>query len=153
MPQTFAACPLDRYVRWLQRYVRNGGQITHVYDYPYDRAGFLLAVRDFRLGGECGSRARPVVVPSTVRFLGGDLGHCNLYFEADDTGDAHGSLWVPVYSDPMFGAVPGYAEAVEAAAQREQDWRAHLARERAEQDALAADSDLTAHIESERDWA
>jgi hypothetical protein len=151
MPQTFIACPVDHYVTWLHLWTADGGKITHVYDYPYERANFLLALADFRLGGECGSRARPIVVPPHVRFLGGDTGHCNLYFINDGTTHARGWVTVPIYSDPEFATVPGYAEAVAADQEAARQQEARRLRERPGWS--DPDSDLTAHIESERDWA
>ena len=117
--EAFEPLPLSRYIEWLTAYTQAGGLITHVYDYPYERAGFLLARSDFSLGGECGSQARPVLVPAGVRHLGGKLGHNTLYFEASDEDQIHvrGS-WVPAYSNPGFADVPGYAEARRSADER-----------------------------------
>src|SRR5581483_6914331 len=95
----FTAASIEQYIDWLNGYIAQGRMPTHYYDYPWQRTNFLLALEDFRLGGECGSDARPIIVPSNVRFLGGDLGHNNLYLLENFTVRG---WWVPLYSDEKF---------------------------------------------------
>lgn len=110
----FAPAPLDLYIEWLRGHVANGGRITHAYDYPFSRWGFLTAKRHFTTDGECGSQAVAIIAPSGVRHLGGNLGHNKLYFM--DGFEQRGGL-VPVYADPEFDALPGVADARLAAHQ------------------------------------
>lgn len=152
-PGAFEALRRDRYVAWLRAYLADGGKITDVYDYPYPgEIRFLLAIRDFTTDGETGSAARAILVPPGVRHLGGALGHCKLYFEADASSGPLAksavpeTLWVPAFSNPEFEELPGYAEAAlrafKARAELEQYGRALRARAEVQ----AQRSDLTAHI-------
>lgn len=95
----FRAATIDIYVDWLKQYCQNGGRPTHYYEYPWLRAKFLLARKNFTLDGECGAASRPILVPYDVEFLGGSLGHNNLYFQRDYS--CMGG-WVPVYQDLVF---------------------------------------------------
>jgi hypothetical protein len=144
-PGAFQPLPLDRYVAWLRGYLQSGGRITHVYDYPYARGRFLLATRDFTTGGECGSAARQILVPAGVRHLGGDLGHCSMYFE---DGHTLSGRFVPAYSEPEFADLPGYAEvAAEAQAQRAAFEARHRAYESERRERVTT-SDLSAHVQA-----
>ena len=89
------ACPMARYAEWLRRYIESGGEPTHWYDYPFQRAEMLLATGDFRLPALYGSMAVSVVVPAgiSVTTLGG---HNKLYLE--ESWLAVGRF-VPVYVD------------------------------------------------------
>lgn len=90
------AAPLD-YAQWLTGYMGNGGQPTHYYDYPIARASFYVAIRHFSLEHPLfGANAVNIIIPEGVAFLGGDLGHCNLYYM---DGYAVRGGWKPVYSD------------------------------------------------------
>ncbi len=143
-PDAFEPAPLDWYVAWLRGYLRAGGQITHVYDYPYSRVRFVLAARDFTTGGECGASARNILVPAGIRHLGGARGHCNLYFEKRHT--LEGNL-VPAYSDPAFAALPGYREAAtKARADHAESEKRHREYE-AQRTRRARTSDLSAYTQ------
>lgn len=143
-PDAFEPLPLDRYVAWLRGYLENGGQITHIRDYPYSRARFLLATRDFTTGGECGADARDILVPAGVRHLGGKIGHCGLYFEDRYTHRGH---LVVAYSDPAFANLPGYAAVVaKSRAEREAYEKQHRGREDQRRNQARA-SDLSAYIQ------
>lgn len=149
-PGAFGTLPLDRYIAWLRAYLAADGQVTHVYDYPYPGERFLLAARDFTTGGECGALSREILVPPGVRHLGGDLGHCHLYFEADGSSPPRAESlvtpFVPAYSDPGFRELPGYAEAAQRALEaRARDEQRERARQ-AEAEVHARTSDLSAHI-------
>lgn len=137
----FRPATVQEYVAWLGAYVARKGPITHVYDYPFARAQFLVALRDFTLDGECGAAARSILVPKGIKRLCGALGHNNLYYNnpfPTTLGD-----WVPVYSDPEFDRIPGVEEArVRTAAERRR-WEG-------ERQAMKRryNSDLTAYTES-----
>jgi hypothetical protein len=152
-PGAFTPLPLDRYTAWLRAYLAAGGQVTHVYDYPYLGQRFLLAARDFTTGGECGALSREIMVPPGVRHLGGDLGHCNLYFEADGSAPPRaesqkGAPFVPAYSDPGLRELPGYAEAAQRALKPRATGERRERALQAEARARARVSDLSAHTGS-----
>jgi hypothetical protein len=104
------AAPAD-YARWLKLHLNQGGRITHFYDYPMARAGFLVALRPFVLGGECGADARHILMPEGASWnAGGGMGHNTVYL-ADGTVKG---TWVPVYADEAFHGLPGYEEGMVA---------------------------------------
>jgi hypothetical protein len=88
------AAPMD-YARWLAGHVEAGGRVTHSYDYPMPRDRFHIARDDFILGPFYGSESLNVIVRSGARFLGGQTGHCNLYF----LDGSQSPVFVPVYPD------------------------------------------------------
>lgn len=107
---------LDEYVAWLRNHLASGGHITHAYDYPFERIGFLVAQAHFTTDGECGSNAASVIALPGVRRLGGALGHNQIYFM--DGATCEGGR-VPIFADPAFDALPGVPEArAEAASKR-----------------------------------
>jgi hypothetical protein len=99
------------YARWLRGYVKRGGKITHRYDYPFKRAGFLHATEDVTVNSrkEFGARSRDIIaapgvkvtrsVPGPQEGFNG-WGHTKVYwmngYRTNNTGI------VPVYSDPEF---------------------------------------------------
>jgi hypothetical protein len=97
---SFTICPatISDYKEWLREYLGQGGEITHVYDYPMP-TGFYLAIRDFEMTPFYGAQAIQIIVPRNVKVTGDNLGHCHLYLE-----DGHRALggWVPLYSDINF---------------------------------------------------
>ncbi len=68
------------YQQWLEGHGKNGGRVTHAYDYPLPAGEFYVAVRDFEMYPLTGSSAIKVIVPENVKVLGGELGHSNLFF-------------------------------------------------------------------------
>jgi hypothetical protein len=68
-PDTTTAATAGQYVRWLQGYVKNGGKITHWYDYPFARAGFRYAASTVTVDSdyEYGARGRRIIVARNVR--------------------------------------------------------------------------------------
>lgn len=89
---------VSEYVTWLRGYLEHGGNITHVYDYPFTRPGFHMAldnIKDLppRL---CGAMSLHIIVPRGLTIEYEDIGHCSFYFM--DGFRLDGS-WVPVYSD------------------------------------------------------
>lgn len=89
---------VEDYKKWLKGYIQQGGKITHVYDYNMPKE-FYIATKDFEMYPLFGANSINVIVPRNVKFLGGDLGHCNLYFE--DGYRNEGNL-VPIYKDIKF---------------------------------------------------
>lgn len=87
------ATPLD-YARWLAGYIRQGGELTHSYDYDLPRS-FFVATGNLHLPALYGSRAVSVIVPRGVEVTFDEIGHNALYFMDDFR--VEGSL-VPLYS-------------------------------------------------------
>ncbi|QMP84297.1 hypothetical protein HUN41_00204 [Streptomyces phage Coruscant] len=86
------------YVIWLKGHLAAGGEITHNYDYPFARWGFMVATSHFTLKPGYGSRSKRIIVPRYIKWAG-QLGHDNV-FEMNDYRH-HGHL-VPTFSDPEF---------------------------------------------------
>jgi len=95
---------LHDYLLWLKGYIDGGGQITHVYNYPFDQFSFLgkgewfVARADIKPARLCGANAVSIIVPSGINAEHGDWGHCNLYFM---DGYRHNGF-VPLYCDVNF---------------------------------------------------
>ena len=112
-PDTTEPATIGQYAAWLEGYVRRGGKVTHVYDYPWSRARFRYASSPLTIDSdyEYGACSRSIVVAAGVtagrtRPSGGFGGwaHTNLYFMHGCRTNAD---WVPVYSDPEFDAYRG----------------------------------------------
>lgn len=86
------------YAMWLTGYLNNGGNVTHQYDYPFERAGFVVATSDFHIRPGYGARSQRILVPRFVKWTG-TLGHDSIYMI--DGYQVHG-IWVPTYSDSVF---------------------------------------------------
>lgn len=100
LPCLRKATPED-YLRWLKGFMDQGGIPTHNYNYPMARIDtFYVATQDFTLLPLCGTAALHIIVPRAYVCLGGEAGHCVLYFE--DGYQTRGNLWIPVYSDLRF---------------------------------------------------
>lgn len=81
------------YREWLKGYVSIGGTPTHNQgsmkismkgEFGYDRRAWFVAKEDFRLipynNAGLSSALLSIIVPKGVRFLGGELVNCELYF-------------------------------------------------------------------------
>lgn len=124
MSEKFAPATAADYARWVKLRLQKGGSITHFYDYPMRQGGFLIALRPFALGGECGASARQILVPEGMDWSTGDgLGHNNVYL-AD--GTVVGG-WVPVYADEAFHDLPGYDEGMAAARRGSAEFQERMA--------------------------
>ena len=98
------------YQRWLVAHRKSGNEPTHHYDYPFAQGNlahlgsgpdfrkpkWYVAERNFRAVPLFGAAAVNIIVPKGVNFLGGNLGHSTLFFEADGRTDGH---CVPSYTD------------------------------------------------------
>ncbi|MDO8537243.1 MAG: hypothetical protein Q7R94_03275 [bacterium] len=98
--ENLSPASVEDYKRWLRGYLEGGGKVTHVYDYPMSQQDFYVAHKDFKFEKPLyGAQSIKIIVPRGVRFLGGDLGHANLYFEDDYRAS---SGFVPIFEDIKF---------------------------------------------------
>ncbi|GAH52097.1 unnamed protein product [marine sediment metagenome] len=88
------------YKNWLAGFLK-GFKPTHCYDYPMERGldEWKVALSDFRIVPLFGTDSLNIIIPNGIKFLGGELGHSNLYFM---DGFSHLGGWVPIYSDIHF---------------------------------------------------
>jgi len=96
------AATMEDYKQWLAGYLRNGNNPTHSYNFPMERVldEFWVAKQDFKISPLHGAQAIKIIVPEDTKFLGGALGHSNLYFI--DGFKNKGGL-VPIYNNLSFG--------------------------------------------------
>ena len=106
----------DDYKRWLIGYLRSGGEPTHYYDYKFPEREFYVAVMDFRIQPLYGAFSFSIIVPKGIRFLGGELGHINLFL-MDGFRNIGG--WVPVYEDMIPIGIDEIDEKIERLIERE----------------------------------
>ena len=86
------------YIQWLIRYLKNGGKITHVYDYKMQLDSWYVALMDFTISPLYGAEHKNLIVKDGVKLKGGTEGHNKLYFmDGFTTQDI-----VPIYSDIEF---------------------------------------------------
>jgi len=92
---------VENYVTWLKGYLGNGNLPTHSYDYPMSRVidEFFFATNDFEISPLFGAKSISIIVPEKVKFLGGELGHNQIYL-MDEYKNIGG--FVPVYLDIAF---------------------------------------------------
>jgi hypothetical protein len=142
----FEPAPLGVYIDWLRQHLNAETRPTHWYDYPYPQRKFLLATADFTTGGECGVNARSILIPAGIRHLGGALGH-NLLYHFDK--DALVPSIIPIYSNLEFLVLPGVAEFIVEAKQRDRAFWAEQEKLRADSDAAMLEGDLGRYLLSE----
>lgn len=94
LPCLRRAKPND-YLKWLTGYLQKGGEISHVYLYNMpDR--FYVATGDFDMQPLLyGAQSVSIIIPENIKFNGGNLGHCELYFMKDFTTNGI----VPLFND------------------------------------------------------
>lgn len=83
------------YDAWLAGYLKQGGEIGHVYDYPFP-SEFYIAKSDFTLFPLYGASSISIIVPEGVEVHIEGTGHCNLYYMEEYR---HKGSWVPAYSN------------------------------------------------------
>lgn len=99
---------IHQYLLWLDGYVSNGGKPSHDYGYAFERSGeWLYAPCGYAVNGECGARAKHVIVEHGAEVLNpnpwkpfGGYGHNSLFLM--DGYTTNRDFWVPIYSDPEF---------------------------------------------------
>lgn len=143
----FQPAPLGTYIDWLREHLDDETQPTHWYDYPYPRRDFLIATADFTTGGECGVYARSIIIPAGVQHLGGSLGHNSLYYF---DREAPAPDIIPVFSNPEFLALPGMADFIAGAQQRERAFWAEQERLRQASEAAMLEGDLGRYVHARR---
>lgn len=94
----FRAAQVHEYAMWLNGFINNGNEVSHHYDYPFERAGFVVATQNFVLKPGYGARSKNILVPRHVQWTG-HVGHDNVYMM---NGYHHVGSWVPAYSDDIF---------------------------------------------------
>lgn len=89
------------YKAWLAGFLEKGNKPTNCYDYPMERGldDWKIACSDFQIVPLFGTDSLNIIIPKGIKFLGGELGHNNLYFM--DGFHCMGG-WVPIYSDIHF---------------------------------------------------
>lgn len=92
---------VEDYKNWLAGFLAMDNKPTHCYNYPLERGmeDWKVALADFQIVPLFGADSLNIIVPKGIRFLGGELGHNNLYLM-----DGFSCLggWVPIYSDIHF---------------------------------------------------
>jgi hypothetical protein len=97
-PKLIEATPED-YLKWLSGFFENGGKPTHFYDYPMD--DFYVAKEDFYCKPLYGASSINIIVPESVKYLGGKTGHNNIYLMDGFQYEGWG-LFVPIFSNTKF---------------------------------------------------
>lgn len=89
----------EDYLLWLEGFLKNKGEITHVYDYPINMTDFIFIEKDFYMSPLYGAQSIGLIIKKGVKCLGGDKGHNELYYmdNFSQKGD-----FVPIYSDLSF---------------------------------------------------
>lgn len=109
-PEIFRKATLEDYNKWLLAYIKQGGRITHHYDYScptYDKLVVLNPGADIELFGMYGAASRNFIIPKKYSFdkysSKFSLDHCNVYGWQNGRAVASGccGAWVPVYSDTV----------------------------------------------------
>lgn len=109
-PEIFRKSTLEDYNKWLLAYIKQGGRITHYYNYSYPTYENLVVLNpgaDIKLLGMYGASSRNFIIPKKYSFdkysSKFSLGHCNVYGWQNGRAVASGSggAWVPVYSDTV----------------------------------------------------
>ncbi len=143
----FQPAPLSTYIDWLLFRLDTATHPTHWYDYPYPQRDFLLATADFTTGGECGVNARSIIVPATVRHLGGNLGHNDL-FHLDR--DVPVPAVIPIYNNPEFLVLPGIDDFIAEAKRRDRAFWAEQGKFRQASEAAMRESNLGQYVCNQR---
>lgn len=95
MPSLIPASPRD-YTKWLDKFLLEGGDISHIYDYPIGRWDFYVATKDIILTPLYGAKSLNIIVPIGINVDNIDCGHINVFY-TDEKNSA--SSIVPCFSD------------------------------------------------------
>lgn len=88
---------LKDYTEWLNKFLSEGGEITHVYDYPMSRQDFYVATSDIVLSPLKGSSSLNVIAPEGIKVDASDCGHINVYYIGEQNYSS--GRFVPCFSD------------------------------------------------------
>lgn len=89
---------VEDYLAWLMGYIEKGGKPTHVYDYPFARWNWYVAIRHIKPIPLFGSNSFNIIVPAGVSVQPGDWGHCNLFYMDGYSA----TMFVPIFEDTNF---------------------------------------------------
>ena len=132
----FEPALFEDYYRWAKAYTLKGGKFTQFIDAPWtnNKGRFAVARRDFTLSGGYGTNRIDVIIPEGIRFMGGDIGHCNLYDmnTSNIIPDGHFTATVPLFNEPELLALRGAAKFAEVQRIRQAEIRAQRAEEERE---------------------
>lgn len=86
---------------WIRGYIKNGGEITHFYDYGFYRHDWYLIREDFIFDIDAyGANSFNVIVMPGINVTIKKMGHCQIYF-MDDFKMEGNIEFVPCYSNTI----------------------------------------------------
>ena len=97
LPKLRTACQRD-YEKWLIDWLLAGNRITIVYDMEFKEGRFKIAKEDVLSAPLYGLSAHNIIIPQQFKFLGGELGHNQIYYY-ENGAPAHAGDFVPLYND------------------------------------------------------
>lgn len=87
------------YVKWLNWYVENGGHVTHMYNYPSNGWGWVVAKQGGRYSGGYGADSINLIIPEHVtEYTLEEAGHSSV-FVYDMEAMKASQVRVPQFSD------------------------------------------------------
>ena len=89
---------VNDYLGWLKGYIEKGGKPSHVYDYPFSRWEWYVAVENIKPIQLYGAQSINIIIPDWVSAKDGDWGHCNLFY----MDGYRASNFVPLFKDTNF---------------------------------------------------
>ncbi len=91
--------PKSMYEGWLRNYIKEGGQPTHYYDYPFSRADFKVTHHDLEIFPLFGADHLSIIMLPGKKLTVHDLGHNNVFYWDEDGVPQVLGGWIPVYAD------------------------------------------------------
>lgn len=88
----------QEYEKWLYEWLVSGGEITHIYNYPFPADRFTIVQEDTNCRPKYGSRSENLIIPPSCKFLGGKLGHNEIYYYEHGIPAQVGGT-IPLYSN------------------------------------------------------
>jgi hypothetical protein len=89
---------VEDYAKWIKEYVERGKKITHYYDYPMPVDTFyVVTTEEFYVSPLYGANSIKIIVPRGVKYLGGNLGHIELFFMESPEK----AKYAPIYTDVL----------------------------------------------------